>query len=605
MRNDENMFNELFDEKSTPAEAPKEQSTPVSQDDMDFTPLHVNKKFSITVISIFSALLILPSLIWGALRIANIFEPTIMETLNFDTGENRALAEFPTAFDPKTITKEIEDWYNDNLPFRSVLYKTQNNIENKLEKPYRDTIQPALIKLFYGDAPDSVGGGAMILDNNIPEFTRPPRDEAIPEYDNDEELYADCNHNLATSSTVIREATCSEWGIIGHACSKCEYVQKEYTQKLEHDYISNTTTLPTMCGTNYDVIFTCAVCSESYVQPMTKRHVAKEVIKKVEPSYEDYGYTLVECADCGTHYRTEFYDKKYSNSTLPLTLKNGVIPGRSGWLFENAVMPYYQGTNLLSNSQLNQYANTFQRLQDVCDAKGIELLISIWPNKEMVYPEYMADVEIQNKDKNRRVPKMVEYVSDNTDVNIIYPLDELLAAKPYWELYLPLDTHWNRAGALVGYQAMMKALGLETTDPTALPFEQVTGGGSNLLRQSGFSASDFEPQKNYNFTYRPNVNVTLTPTEAQHDSVSYPTYSRSVGATYDKNVVLIGDSYRIMHCPYAERDFTDYTTGHKNYVDRVPVEKIKNADILILTSVERLDSELLTAANSLIRILSE
>lgn len=614
MRNDEKIFNELFDAQVAPIETSNDKDGTGTNKDIDFDLPHVNKKFSITVISIFSALIILPSIVWGALKIANIFDPTIMETLNFDTGENRVLAEFPDTFDAKTITKDIENWYNDNLPFRSVLYKTQNDFENKLEKPYRDTIQPALIKLFYGDpddensdTTDQLGDISIIPQETTPEFTRPPRDETVPEYDNDDELYANCNHSLATTSTIIKEATCSEWGVIGYACSKCDYVQKEYTQKLDHDYVSNIKKLPE-CGTNYNEIFTCSKCSDSYTQPMTKRHVAKQVIETVKPSYSDYGYTLVECADCGTHYRTELYDKKYSTTTLPLTLKNGVIPGKSGWLFQNAVMPYYQGTNLLSTSQMKQYATTFKELKKVCDEKGIELLIAIWPNKEMVYSEYMATVDVK---ETRRVPKLVNYIDRTTDVNIIYPLEELKAAKPYWELYLPLDTHWNRAGGLVGYQAMMKALGLETTDPTTIPYIQVTGGGNDLLRSSGFDASEFDPQKNYNFLYRPNVQVLLTPTSDQHNAVSYPTYSRSRNATYDKNVVLIGDSYRIMHCSYAERDFTDYSTGHKIYLERGKPEdiafheKIKEADILILTSVERLDYELLTAANSIMKILSE
>jgi hypothetical protein len=158
---------------------------------------------------------------------------------------------------------------------------------------------------------------------------------------------------------------------------------------------------------------------------------------------------------------------------------------------------------------------------------------------------------------------------------------------------------------------MMKALDLETTDPTNVPFTQVYGGGNDLLRGSGLDQSNYPAQKNYNFNYRPNVNVTLTPTNEQHDAVSYPTYSTSIGATYDKNLVLIGDSYRIMHCPYAERDFSDYSTGHKIYLLRGKPEdiafhqKIKEADILIITSVERLDYEMVTAANSLMKILSQ
>ena len=96
--------------KDTKVEAkPNVQGT-----DIEFP--HIKRGFAITVISVFMALLILPTIVWGALMIVNTANPAVMETINFDTGENRAFAKFPDSFDPQTFTSEVESWYNDHLP---------------------------------------------------------------------------------------------------------------------------------------------------------------------------------------------------------------------------------------------------------------------------------------------------------------------------------------------------------------------------------------------------------------------------------------------------------------------------------------------------------
>ena len=54
-----------------------------AKDDASFEPLHVRRGFAVTVITIFLAFLILPTIAWGVLSIVNATNPTIMETLNF------------------------------------------------------------------------------------------------------------------------------------------------------------------------------------------------------------------------------------------------------------------------------------------------------------------------------------------------------------------------------------------------------------------------------------------------------------------------------------------------------------------------------------------
>ncbi len=72
----------------------------------------------------------------AALKILNIFDTSVTETLDFDTEENRAMATFPKKFAPETFTSDVETWYNDNLPFRLVIYTSYKNSLEAFESPY-------------------------------------------------------------------------------------------------------------------------------------------------------------------------------------------------------------------------------------------------------------------------------------------------------------------------------------------------------------------------------------------------------------------------------------------------------------------------------------
>ena len=599
MYTEDRTFDDLF-KKDEKAPSVIEEQQVLSDSDKNDCP-HVSRGFAITVISVFVSLLLLPTLVWGCLKVANIFEPSIMETLDFDTGENRAFAEFPTSFNPKTITKDIEAWYNDNLPFRSILFKTQVTIDTLFERPYDNSLRPMLIRLFYGEESQTSpsGGDALKLDNKI---DIPQMFEDVPIYDNDEEAYADCNHQITTEIVTIKEPTCADWGIVGYPCSKCEYVHKQYTQKKPHEYISTTSEFP-ICGAHYEDVLKCTVCEHTYTYTTQKRHTQGNVIKTVKPTLDDYGYTLIKCSDCGYEYRRDFYDKLYNTNPFPIQSKNDAIIGRNNWLFlqTDAKYSFYRGTNLMTDSELKEHAEVFQTLNNICEEKDILLQITYWPNKEEVYPEYMPTLAVTNEYK--RTERLVDYVKQNTNVRIIYPLEELIAAKPYCELYLPLDTHWNRAGAFVGYQAMLKSLGLQTTDISDVPIKVTTDGGDDLARKLGLSKNDFAPQKNYNILYRPHVEYIFD--RGDVGSVNATTYTRSNG-TYDMNFVMLGDSFRLMQRDYIKKDFTDCTLAHKNNVKSPEVRSaIKKANIIVIASVERGDASALSAAKELISILSE
>ena len=212
-----------------PVDTPPAEQKPKKKEYQPFVAPEINRKFSIAVIAVFIAMLLLPTIVWGALLALNSVNPAIMDTVDFDTGENRAFAEFPKDFDPQTFTSQVESWYNDHLPFRSVLYKTQETLDNALEKPYQETLRPALIKLFHGDSGNQgnipAGDETAIKDIfNETEIDISVETETLPQFVPDEDEPTSCSHTYDNVSVTVTEPTCTEYGIVGNTCTQCGVV---------------------------------------------------------------------------------------------------------------------------------------------------------------------------------------------------------------------------------------------------------------------------------------------------------------------------------------------------------------------------------------------
>ena len=107
------------------------------------------KRFqNVILIILFMILLAGPMVSWSLLSWLNIGYPSIMETLDFDLNEKRNKATLSEAIDLSKVTYEVENYYNDRLPFRSVLISFKRYLDAKIEEPYKDNIEGKLLKLF-------------------------------------------------------------------------------------------------------------------------------------------------------------------------------------------------------------------------------------------------------------------------------------------------------------------------------------------------------------------------------------------------------------------------------------------------------------------------
>lgn len=57
--------------------------------------------------------------------------------------------------------------------------------------------------------------------------------------------------------------------------------------------------------------------------------------------------------------------------------------------------------------------------------------------------------------------KLVDYISNNTNIKLIYTKNNLLKYKDKYQLYFKYDTHWNYSGAYLGYIDILDLLGIE------------------------------------------------------------------------------------------------------------------------------------------------
>ena len=471
------------------------------------------KKLKLTVISLFMAILILPTLVWGALGVFGVRD-SISSTNAL--GENRALAQIDKSAPIGEITSQVECYYNDRVPFRSSIILKYRKTNSKLEYVYQNRIQPILITIC----------GEKSSMENIEVSSNKDFEEIIG--GEDEETSVDVDENVEPTSEE-KAAELEAQGI--------------------HEY---------------------------------------KVIDMIKPSYQTYGYVLKRCQNCGRFLKTDFEEKLIDDSYMPPKEGEGrVIQGRFDWLYyagDNSIS-YYTGTNILSEEEMKEWADLMQELKDACDEKGIQLGMMIMPNKEQVYPEYMPSYTVKTTKKREDV--FTEYVNEHTDVDFVYPIEELKSGKKYYEMYFPYDTHWTQAGGFVGMMSLYEKMGFETTnlmDLEVLPTQFTQKG---LIDTGSLDPDMYKDDIDYVIFYKPEYTVNWFEGEK---SFVMPTnvYRSTSDNPNNKKILMIGDSFRLAMIPYLSQDFSTLCVAHRAALNEVEND-FKDTDVLVVASVERFD----------------
>ena len=128
-------------------------------------------------IAIFIIVIAGPMISWSVLSIMNENNPKIMEVLDFDLNEKRNKATMSEPIDLSKVTYEAENYYNDRLPFRSILISVKRVLDAKIEVPYKDKLEGPLLR-FFSKKRESVS----IDDENVEKYAEKYMDDAVDKF---------------------------------------------------------------------------------------------------------------------------------------------------------------------------------------------------------------------------------------------------------------------------------------------------------------------------------------------------------------------------------------------------------------------------------------
>lgn len=194
------------------------------------------------------------------------------------------------------------------------------------------------------------------------------------------------------------------------------------------------------------------------VTPAPEPEEEKGFMESIRDTMDDFAGDLAfqeEAANANSSITATLADDAYIDS-------DQVLAGKGGWLFykradDGTSMQDYQGTSTFSDATMESIKNRLLRQRETLAARGIRFVVMIVPNKEIIYSEYMPST-VYRTSEITRCDKLYEYLTENTDLEIVYPKAELLAAKNHFQVYYKYDTHWNFAGVYVGVQCLLREL---------------------------------------------------------------------------------------------------------------------------------------------------
>lgn len=269
-------------------------------------------------------------------------------------------------------------------------------------------------------------------------------------------------------------------------------------------------------------------------------------------------------------------DSSIQSKVFGVSNMDTVIVGNSGWLYYKDTLDDYLGQNTSSNRKLHNIVNNISILQKYVESKGVEFVLTIAPNKNSLYGENMP-YYYQKK------------VSDTNNMTLLNPIikeygiayaDLYDAFKNQEEvLYLKRDSHWNGKGAVLAYNTILDAAGIdhenyETTKSIRTKDEY--GDLSKMIYPMGD-----EPEWNYTYQYESNF-VYETNTKSVEDAWIETSNSKGKGT-----LLMFRDSFGNTLLPLMAETFNKaYFSKSVPYQIETYINEY-NPDMVVVEKVER------------------
>lgn len=219
--------------------------------------------------------------------------------------------------------------------------------------------------------------------------------------------------------------------------------------------------------------------------------------------------------------------------------------------------------------------------------KNIKFFVVIAPNKSTIYRDELP-IYLKYSSSRHRIDQIIDLFKD-TDVNIVDLRPVLLSAKKNRRIYCKTDTHWNQAGAFLGYKAIIKEIQKDYPTLKALSLndfkienEKLSCGDLTTMLGLKGILTETIPVLHYNKNPHSTKisNVKFDSLGSNIDVLKYENKPQNA-----PNVMVFRDSFFTSIVPMFAETFKN-TIYIKSKPDNKVIEKEK-PDIVIMEIVER------------------
>lgn len=371
--------------------------------------------------------------------------------------------------------------------------------------------------------------------------------------------------------------------------------------------ITQTSTVKTISGIILSVLFCCFVFSSSInmlftEQLKTSRNenrslaalpIAPTKIAGIKSFFSSLDNYLNDHFGYREHYIYR-YQRELKKHFGQFSLNDIVVHGLNNWLFFNSfnLIKDFLGLIPLTDQDLEDWIAETNNKANWFKAQGIHYLYIVAPNKQTIYPKYVMKRALLKKGISR-YEQMVHKHNDMLP-NYMIDLQSLLKSQSESQpLYYKYDTHWNKLGAYLSFQELMKPISAwypETNFTTSFSFQgSLTSTGGDLARlilQNELTETTPQIKKIKRCEPRP-----ITIPYALSDVVQRPGRKSFIRRCNKKNlkILVFRDSFFNQIEPFISQNFAEVVYLWKDY-DKNNISEIMEyykPDIVIEEIVER------------------
>ncbi|MBD5142870.1 MAG: hypothetical protein HDT22_04565 [Ruminococcus sp.] len=273
-------------------------------------------------------------------------------------------------------------------------------------------------------------------------------------------------------------------------------------------------------------------------------------------------------------------DSELKANLFHVSAEDDVIIGKDGWLYYTPTVNDYIGRATVSDLGLQNIMKNLELMQEYIENQGSEFYVTIVPNKNTVYPEYMPS-NYKNYGTRNNLENLENLLSAS-DLNYISLKNAFIQEAENSEvlIYHKQDTHWNNTGALLGYRAIMNATELSYNHYENANYNIIQNWQGDLQNMLFPDSGVFDDNSNYDIEF----NYTYQGHYRDADDITINTINANANNT--DSLLMFRDSFGEAIIPYFSQNFQMARYSRARPYPLYNLE-MNDFDIVIMEIVER------------------